>query len=633
MKRVLSLVLAAVMVLSMFAGLQISSSALESTGRCGENVYYTFDESTGTLTISGEGDMDDYGYDDFSPFYDNSDIISIVIEDGVTSIGQCSFSCCTNLTSIEIPNSVTSIGKKIFEGCTGLTTVRVLEGNGVYDSRDNCDAIIKTSNNELIAGCKSTVIPNSVTRIGEYAFFECNTLLSVYIPKSVISIGDDAFGLCSGLTNIAVSEENSIYDSRKNCNAIIKTASNELIIGCKSTVIPNSVTTIGFSAFSFCSGIESITIPNSVTNIEDYAFNGCSNLTSITIGKELTNIGDGAFTECWNLTDIYYSGTQADWSDVDINLDNECLTNATIHYNYDPNHIHSYTDVVTQPTCTEQGYTTHICEYGDSYNDTYVPALGHDFSNNAEVCRRGCGTKNPDYIPPVPAHVHSYKAVVTAPKANAVGYTRYKCACGEWKKDTKGNIVKATFKAPTGKPSGFKCASRTATAEKFTWTKTAGASGYQVQISNAKGNAWGTSKVLTANSYTFSKLTAGSAYKARVRFYIKAADGKNYYGAWTTITSPTLPAGTSLVKVTGAKKAFTAQWKKGAVTGYQLQYAANNKFSGAKNVTIKKAATLKYSVSKLAANKTFYVRVRTYKAISGANYYSAWSAVKAVKTK
>ena len=223
---------------------------------------------------------------------------------------------------------------------------------------------------------------------------------------------------------------------------------------------------------------------------------------------------------------------------------------------------HSYKPVVTPPTCTEQGYTTYTCECGDSYVDDNVPALGHD-----------------------------YKALVTAPKANAVGYTQYKCACGEWQKDAKGNVLKDTFTAPTGKPTGFKCASRTATAEKFTWTKTAGVNGYQIQLLTSAGKSAGL-KALTANSYTFSKLAAGHAYKARVRFFIKAADGKNYYGPWTTINSPTLPAGTAITKLTPAKKAFTAQWKKGAVTGYQLQYSTNKKFTGAKTVTIKKPATI-----------------------------------------
>ena len=354
-----------------------------------------------------------------------------------------------------------------------------------------------------------------------------------------------------------------------------------------------------------------------------------------------------------------------------------CLNGCgTVNPDYVPPHVHSYTEAVTTAaTCTTAGVRTFTCECGDTYTEP-IPALGHNmtfhdgvqetcttagnkpyyecerchnyyiddkgdnliadktevvipakqhrFESNEQYCLNGCGTVNPDYVPPVPVHIHEYTKTVVAPKANAVGYTLNKCACGDSYKDN--------FKAPTGKPTGFKCASRAVKSEKFTWSKTKGVSGYQIQLLNAKGGNAGL-KALAGNSYTFTKLAAGHAYKARLRFFIKAENGKNYYGAWVTINSPTLPAGTSLAKVTGAKKAFTAHWKKGACTGYQLQYSTNKKFSAAKTVTIKKASIIKYTVKKLASKKTYYVRIRTYKTMNKANYYSAWSAAKAVKTK
>lgn len=229
-------------------------------------------------------------------------------------------------------------------------------------------------------------------------------------------------------------------------------------------------------------------------------------------------------------------------------------------------------------------------------------------------------------------HSHSYaKTVVVAPKANAVGYARYKCSCGEWKKDAAGKVVQ-TYIAPTGKPAGFKCNARTAQAMRFTWNKTSGVTGYQVQILNSKGGNAGL-KTLAGNTYTFTKLSAGYAYKARVRFYIKAADGKNYFGAWSTIVSPTLPKGTSLVKLTGASKAFSAQWNKGAVTGYQLQYSTNAKFSGAKLKALKGASKVSLKVGSLKGGTKYFVRVRTFKTIGGKHYYSTWSATKSTKTK
>ena len=151
----------------------------------------------------------------------------------------------------------------------------------------------------------SVIIPNSVTSIGDYAFNKCIGLTSIMIPNSVTSIGVNVFSNCSGLTSINVSSGNTKYDSRDNCNAIIETASNTLIQGCKTTIIPDSVISIGVSAFSGCSGLTSITIPNSVTDIKNRAFSYCDGLTSIIIPDGVTSIGSRTFLYCEKLTKIY----------------------------------------------------------------------------------------------------------------------------------------------------------------------------------------------------------------------------------------------------------------------------------------------------------------------------------------
>ena len=332
---------------------------------------YAFRFCRGLTSVTISNSVTSIGIRTFS---DCSSLTSVTIPNSVTSIGILTFSDCSSLTSVTIPNSVTSIDSGAFSGCSGLTGIKVANGNSVYDSRNDCNAIIETASNTIIIGCKTTIIPNSVTKIGSSAFsgcsgltsitipnsvtrigssaFEgCSGLTSVTIPNSVTSIGSYAFRGCSGLTGIKVAYGNSVYDSRNDCNAIIETASNTLVAGCKNTIIPNSVTSISSSAFYGCSDLTSVIIPNSVTSIGSSAFDGtawfdnqpdglvyagnvayrykgtmpantsiilkegtvgispsaffdCSGLTSVTIGNGVTSIGSSAFYGCSGLTSV-----------------------------------------------------------------------------------------------------------------------------------------------------------------------------------------------------------------------------------------------------------------------------------------------------------------------------------------
>ena len=303
----------------------------------GDYAFWSCPGLTGELVIPNSvTSIGDYA------FQHCTGLTSIVIGNSVKSIGYYAFQYCTGLTSIEFNAekctrmenyyypvfggctalSTVTIGENVknipdfaFYGCSGLTSIIVADGNTVYDSRVNCNAIIETASNSLIIGCENTVIPNSVTSIGDYAFYKCsgltgklvipNSVTSIgdyafwdcsgltgelVIPNSVTSIGMKAFSGCSGLTSIIVADGNTVYDSRVNCNAIIETASNSLIIGCENTVIPNSVTSIGDFAFRDCSGLTSVVIPNSVTNIGGSAFSGCSNLKTVINFSNLTFI-------------------------------------------------------------------------------------------------------------------------------------------------------------------------------------------------------------------------------------------------------------------------------------------------------------------------------------------------------
>lgn len=245
-------------------------------------------------TMSVVGYTDDINQDAF--------IAHRVLEKPVTSIGDGAFEGCHSLTSITIPDSVTDIGEWAFSNCYSLTSI---------------------------------TIGDSVTSIGYNAFYVCSSLTSITIPDSVTYIGDSAFAHCESLASIKVDDDNKVYDSRNNCNAIIETETNRLIAGCKSTSIPDSVTSIGFYAFLGCTSLTSITIPDSVTIIGDNAFSSCYNLTSITISDSVTIISFHAFSYCKSLTDVYYSGTEEQWNNINIREGNEYLVNATIHFNYE----------------------------------------------------------------------------------------------------------------------------------------------------------------------------------------------------------------------------------------------------------------------------------------------------------
>ena len=246
---------------------------------------------TGLTSITIPNRVTSIGY---QAFEDCTGLTSVTIGNSVTSIGYETFKGCTGLTSITIPNSVTEIGWFAFSGCTGLTSITI--PNSVTE--------IGSSAFEGCTGLTSITIPNSVTEIENSAFSGCTGLTSITIPNSVTSIEYGAFSGCTGLTSIVVENGNKVYDSRSNCNAIIETATNTLIQGCKTTIIPNSVTSIGSGAFSGCTGLTSITIPNSVTSIGGAAFSGCTGLTSVIIPNSVTSIEEGAFSGCTGLTSI-----------------------------------------------------------------------------------------------------------------------------------------------------------------------------------------------------------------------------------------------------------------------------------------------------------------------------------------
>ena len=252
-----------------------SDVAATSVGGC----QYVLDQY-GKLTISGTGTVTKEGINRLS----ESNIKEVIIEEGVTGIGEEAFASCGSMTSVSIPDSVAIIGDGAFYWCSSLTNIVIPKG-------------VTSLGNSAFSRCSSLAsitIPNSVTSIGESAFYWCSSLTNIAIPNGVTSIGNSAFSRCSSLASMTIPNN-------------VTSIGESVFYGCSSLTniaIPNGVTSIGNSAFSSCSSLASITIPNSVTSIGDSTFYNCESLTKIIIPEGVTSIGDYAFSGCSLLTSI-----------------------------------------------------------------------------------------------------------------------------------------------------------------------------------------------------------------------------------------------------------------------------------------------------------------------------------------
>lgn len=300
-----------------------------------------FFDCSGLTSVDIQGDVTGIGR---YAFEGCRSLASLTIPASVTRIGDYAFSNCRSLTSVVLPSSVTILGEGAFRGCSGLTSISVEKDNPRYDSRDNCNAIISEST--LLAGCKNTTIPGSVTTIGDWAFNGCTGLTSLHLPSSVTEIGGYAFNGCTGLTSVTIPSgvtsiggyafngcerlatvtinSNAIasqgYYSTNSLANIFGTQVAEYVLGDEVTGIgsyafygcsgmttmniPWGVTSIGFGAFNRCSSLVAITIPGTVTAIGNDAFYGCSSLVDVSIPDGVKSIGGYAFSVCRNLNSV-----------------------------------------------------------------------------------------------------------------------------------------------------------------------------------------------------------------------------------------------------------------------------------------------------------------------------------------
>ncbi len=378
----------------------------------------------GTLKIRGEGDMGYYGEEEPAPWTDyTDDILNVVIEDGVTNIGNRAFYECSALTNITIPESVTCIENYAFNGCTSLTNVAIPDSvtSIGWGSFYGCTSLtdISLSNNLTSIGviafeeCTSltnVTIPDSVITIGNSAFYKCTSLTNIIISDSITSMGRYTFYGCSSLTNITLSnnltaiEEYTFY----NCSSLTDITIPDSVtaiekcafVGCTSLtniIIPDSVTSIGDSTFNGCSSLTNITLSNNLTTIENRTFNGCSSLINIIIPDSVTTIESRAFYNCTNLSSVvipvsvttigssafsgsdsltaYYDGCLVEWEKIGysdgfsngIEYNNSCLLK----------------EVNSEATCENRGYVTYTCSKTGSTYSVYTNSLGHCYDDGS----------------------------------------------------------------------------------------------------------------------------------------------------------------------------------------------------------------------------------------------------------
>ena len=345
-------------------------------GSCGENLTWSFDETTGTLTISGTGAMSITGDIPWLDYRDS--IVSIVVESGATTISQGAFGHSSALTSVTLPGTLTSIGSAAFYQCKKLTsitlpnTIKVICEYTFFGCSSlatvnlpNSLRTVEASAFQNCASLKQIVLPDTVTTVGEYAFCGCTSLTSLTLSDKLSSIGKEAFSNCPGLQKIDLPDT-------------LTSIGVSAFSGCSSLTsmyIPSGVTRIPDSAFRNCSNLHNVHCAGNVTTIDSYAFSGCSSLHVISLMKGLKTVNISAFADCDNLEKVYFGGTRSDWETVlnTMGTGNDALTDAEL-FCYD-----DYYEAATKPSNEEALLQHYANNWLAAYNN-YIAAASEVLS-------------------------------------------------------------------------------------------------------------------------------------------------------------------------------------------------------------------------------------------------------------
>ncbi len=432
-------------------------------------------------------------------FY-NVPLKSVKIGNGVKTIEKDTFNYCADIQTLELGSSIETISEAAFYNCSTLERIvlpeslKTIEKEAFRECTKLADIIfpdsVETIGQGTFSDCQAFVnlkLGNGVESIGMSAFNGCISLETVEIPANVESIGDRAFSACDNLKEFIVAEENTeftavdgvLYTKDKTellrypngkTDVVFEIPDGVKIIGdsafsnssLKRVVIPNTVTSIYGSVFAYNNNIDNVVIPESVTYMNGAVFSDCMSLTNITIPKTLKRIYAYTFTGCYSLETVNYTGTEAQWENINIEHSNGPLYDAAINFNSKV-HIHDYdTEVLTESTCTEKGNFIYKCTCGDVFS-VEIPANGHNFSE---------------------------WEIVLMPTADTEGEKMHICKiCGETE-----TVVVRKFPENPDYPGELMCDLNgdrdiTAIDARYTLQIAAGREGYtEIQISNADAN-------------------------------------------------------------------------------------------------------------------------------------------------
>ncbi len=550
---------------------------------------------------------------------------SYKIKSDTQVIADYAFQDCRSLTSVTIPDSVVSMGNGTFSGCSTLE--KVVIGNGV-----------KSIGGYTFWPCvklKSITLGKNVESIGEYAFWWCQNLTSISIPNGVQTIGESAFESCTALKSITL--PNSV------------TTIGESVFGnCQSLAtvsLSNKITKLPNYAFDSCYALKKVIIPNAVTEIGKEAFAFCETLKTVTIPKSVTRVDSNAFYDCDALENVYYQGTSDDKSLIRTPGGwNGEIYGAKWHYNSCIDKAkHKYTNAC-DTSC-------NVCAIKRTIKHAYKTTV----TAKATLTKNGSAVKRCSVCDKLAS-----KATIKHPKTfklSAVSYTYD----GKFKtptvtvKDAAGKILKKGTDYTVTYASGRKnVGTYKVTVKmigKYSGTKTLSFKINPVKIAKCKLK-------LAADVYTYNsaaktpsvtvKNAAGKTLKKGTDYTVTYASGRKNVGTYKvtvkmkgnysgskTLTFKINPPKTTVSKLTAGKKTIDVSItkKSSQVSGYQIQYSTSKSFANATTKTVPSYKTTKLTLKSLKADKTYYVRVRTYKTVNGKKVYSDWSTYKSVKTK